>query len=43
MIIFNLIRIIRTAKAGDGVILDARPALFLFKNYYLIKGITPNS
>jgi len=43
MIIFNLIRIIRMAKTGDGVISDARSALFLFKNYYIIKELTTNS
>lgn len=41
--IFNLIRIIRMAKTGDGVISDDRSALFLFKNYYIIKELTPNS
>lgn len=42
MISFNLIRIIRVAKARDGVIPDTRQALFLFKNYYLIKGFISN-
>jgi hypothetical protein len=40
--IFNPTRVIKVARAGDGVISDTRPVLFLFKKYYLIKRFIPN-
>ena len=37
------IRVIKAANAGDRAISTPAPVLFLFNNYYLIKGLNPDS